>query len=59
MEETGDEEFESPHRLPRALRALAHEAVVTVDEPRPPVEREPSPPGRNIVVLVGRATYVP
>jgi hypothetical protein len=25
-------------RLPRALRALAHEAVVTVDEPRPLAE---------------------
>ena len=31
MEETGDVEFESPTRLPRALRPLAHETVVTED----------------------------
>jgi hypothetical protein len=31
----GGAQFESPTRLPRALRALAHEAVVTEDEPHP------------------------
>jgi hypothetical protein len=31
-------EFESPHPLPRALRALAHEAVVTEDGPHPRAE---------------------
>jgi hypothetical protein len=52
-------ELESPHRLPRALRALAHEAVVT--------EARASPSGRagavvvtcELVVLAGRATHVP
>ena len=31
----GGPEFESPTRLPRALRALAHEAVVTEDRLHP------------------------
>jgi hypothetical protein len=31
-------EFESPAPLPRALRALAHEAVVTEDGPHPTVK---------------------
>src|SRR5215217_1906325 len=31
--ERGAVEFESPHPLPRALRTLAHEAVITEDGP--------------------------
>jgi hypothetical protein len=31
-------EFESPHRLPRALRPLADETVVTKDGPPPTAE---------------------
>jgi hypothetical protein len=31
MEETARVEFESPHPLPRALRTLAHEAVIIED----------------------------
>jgi hypothetical protein len=34
-----------PTRLPRALRALANDAVVTRDGPHPAAELEPSPPG--------------
>ena len=48
-----------PIRLPRALRALAHEAVVTEDGPRPLRELKPLPPGASLVVLAGRATRVP
>ena len=44
---------------PRALRALAHEAVVTEDGPHPPVEAEPTVPRRARVILAGRATSVP
>ena len=46
--------------LPRALRPLAHETVVT---PRTDLTLwpswEPSPPDANLVVLAGRATHVP
>jgi hypothetical protein len=45
--------------LPRALRALANEAVATRDGPHPLAELEPSPPGASIVVRAGRATRVP
>jgi hypothetical protein len=44
-----------PTHLPRALQALAHEAVVTEDGPRPPDELEPSRHVRTVVVLAGRA----
>jgi hypothetical protein len=45
--------------LPLALRALAHEAVVTGDGTHPLVSWKPSPPGGELVVLAGRATRVP
>jgi hypothetical protein len=48
-----------PTRLPRALRALAHEAADHRGRPHPPAELEPSPPGASFVVLAGRATRVP
>ena len=53
-------EFGLLYKLPQALRALAHKAVVAVDGPHPPdelgaVRRRL----RSIVVLVGRATRVP
>jgi hypothetical protein len=57
--ETGELEFDCPTRLPRALQALAHEAVVTKDGLTPMPELEPSPPGKSIVVLAGRTTRVP
>jgi hypothetical protein len=47
------------HPLPRALRALAHEPVVTENGPHPPVEAEPTAPRRATVILAGRATSVP
>ncbi len=46
-------------RLPRALRALPYEAVVTKDGPHPAVELEPLRPGVSAVILTGRATHVP
>jgi hypothetical protein len=46
-------------KLPRALRALANDAVVTREGPHPPAELEPSPPGANIPIRAGRATHVP
>jgi hypothetical protein len=46
-------------RLPRALQALAHEAVVTEDGPHPPVGAEPTAPQCARVILAGRATSVP
>jgi hypothetical protein len=45
--------FKSLTRLPRALRALAHEGGVTEDGPHPPVD-----PGARLVIA-GRATSVP
>jgi hypothetical protein len=55
----GEVEFESPTRLSRALRALAHEAAVTEDGPHPLGEFEPSPSRVSAVVLAERATHVP
>jgi hypothetical protein len=46
-------------RLPRALRTLAHEAVVTEDGPHPPVKAEPTALRCARVILTGRATSVP
>ena len=46
-------------RLPRALRAIAQETVVTEDGPHPPVKVEPSAPRCVRVILTGRATSVP
>jgi hypothetical protein len=46
-------------RLPRALKALAHDAVVTEDGRHPLAELEPLPRGARLVVLAGRATLVP
>jgi hypothetical protein len=46
-------------RLPRVLRTLAHEAVVTEDGPHPLVEAEPTAPQCARVILAGRATSVP
>jgi hypothetical protein len=48
-----------PEELPRVLRALAHETVVTEDGPHPPVEAEPTAPRYARVILAGRATSVP
>jgi hypothetical protein len=48
--------YEQP---PRALRALARDAVVAGDRPTLWPSWEPSPPGTNVVVLAGRATHVP
>jgi hypothetical protein len=45
--------------LPRRLRRLANEAVVTWNGLHPTLELEPSAPRANLVVLAGRATYVP
>jgi hypothetical protein len=45
--------------LPRALQALAHEAVVTEDGSHFLASLEPSPPGASVVLLAGRATRVP
>ena len=41
------------------LRALAHQAVVTEDGPRPLRELGTVPSGASLVVLAGRATRVP
>jgi hypothetical protein len=41
----------SPPELPRVLRALAQEAVVTEDGPHPTAKLEPSPPDTRRVVL--------
>jgi hypothetical protein len=46
-------------RLSRALRTLAHEAVITEDGPHPPVEAEPTASRYARVILAGRATSVP
>jgi hypothetical protein len=46
-------------RLPQALRAHGHEAMVTQDRSHPPTSWEPSPSVASIVVLAGRATHVP
>jgi hypothetical protein len=46
-------------RLPRALRTLAHEAVVTEDGPHPPVKAKPTAPRCARVILTDRATSVP
>jgi hypothetical protein len=43
-----------PEELPRVLRALAHETVVTEDGPHPPVEAEPTAPRCARVILAGR-----
>jgi hypothetical protein len=48
-----------PTRLPRALRALAHEAVVTEEGPHPTVRVEPTARPGTDVILDGRATSVP
>jgi predicted SnoaL-like aldol condensation-catalyzing enzyme len=48
-----------PPRRPRAHLALASDAVVNRDGPRPPAEPEPSPPRVSIVASAGRATHVP
>jgi hypothetical protein len=48
-----------PTRLPRALQALANEAVVTRTSLTLWASWEPSPLGASIVVLAGRATRVP
>jgi len=45
--------------LPRALRALAYEAVVTEDEPRRTVRVQPTAQLDTGVILDGRATSVP
>jgi hypothetical protein len=50
---------ETPFKLPRALLALAHEAVVTEDSLTLQSSWEPSLPSRSIVVLAGHATHVP
>ena len=47
-----------PTRLPRALRPLALETVVTEDGPPLRPSREPSSPGRTIAALTGRAAHV-
>jgi hypothetical protein len=54
-------QFASPDPcLPRALRALAHEAVVTEDGPHPTVRgRLTAQPDTYRVILSGRATSVP
>jgi hypothetical protein len=49
----------SPTRLPRALRALAQQAVIPKAGLTLRTSWEPSPPGPSIVVLAGRATRVP
>ena len=49
-------EVESPHPLPRALRVLANDAVVTRNGPHPPATLEPSPPGASLLNRAGRAT---
>jgi len=51
--------FKSPTRLPRALRTLAHEAVVAEDGPHPTVRVEPTAQAATRVILGGRATSVP
>jgi hypothetical protein len=51
--------FKSPAQLPRALRALAHEAVVTEDEPHRRVTVEPTTQPDPGLILGGRATSVP
>jgi hypothetical protein len=51
MEEAGTVRFESPMLLPRALRTLAHEAVVTDKGPHPLADLEPSPPSGSVVIL--------
>ena len=39
------------HQLPRALRALAHEAAVTEDEPHPTIRVEPTvQPGTGVIL---------
>jgi hypothetical protein len=48
-----------PARLPRALRALAHEAVVTEDEPHHRVKVESTAQPDLGPILGGRATSVP
>jgi hypothetical protein len=49
--------FESLLRLPRALRPLAHGAVITEGRASPlRPSREPSPTGRAVAALTGRAT---
>jgi hypothetical protein len=49
----------APTRLPRALRALAHEPVVTEDGPHPLGQRGAAASCEPLVVLAGRATHVP
>ena len=46
-------------RRPRALRALAHEVLVTEDGLTRRSSWEPALPGGSHVVLAGRATPVP
>jgi hypothetical protein len=48
-----------PTRLPRALRALAHKAVATEDEPHRRVRVEPTAQPNTGLILGGRATSVP
>jgi hypothetical protein len=55
----GLERFGPRAALPRALRALAHEAVVIEDRPHPRPSWEPSPPSESAVVLASPATRVP
>jgi hypothetical protein len=54
-----EEGFQVPRRLPRALWALAHQAVISENGVTLWASWEPSPPGASIVVLAGRATRVP
>lgn len=48
-----------PIRLPRALRALVHKAVVTEDGPHRTVRVEPTAQADTGVILGDRATSVP
>jgi hypothetical protein len=48
-----------PTRLPRTLRALANEAVVTEDGPHPTVKVEPTARPVPGVILDRRATSMP
>ena len=52
-------QFRSRCATAASLRTLAHEAVVTEDGPRPPVQAEPTAPWCARVILTGRAAIVP
>ena len=55
----GVRDHTGPEELPRVLRALAHETVVTEDGPYPLDELGAIASTCEVVVLVGRATRVP